>query len=594
MMSGRRGWRITAVAGAAALLLAALAWGVLTWADSRARRVADDAAAQTAQVHVGLLGSELQKFRLLPLALAEFPDAVRVLTSGDAAARLRLDRQLELLAKRTDAAAIYLIDAQGITRVASNWRLPTSFVGQNYGFRPYFQDAMRRGSAELFALGTVSGRPGLYLARRIDQDGRAVGAIIVKVEFDRVEATWRRSEGISFVTDPHGVILVTSVPGWRFGATAALDPATLVSAQRSLQFGARPPQLVPLRIAGADATVVSRGDDQRFRLASVPAPLAGGRLYHLSPLAAPLAAARSEAVTWALAALLFVGALLGIAFRQREKQRLLARVGERLEREVRERTAELQEANEQLRIQSEEREEANARYQSAREDLAHANRLGTLGQITAGVAHEINQPVAAIRTFAENGAALIDRQNARAARENLLRIVALTGRIGTITSELRDFTRRKMPTPVHAELGSMLDGAMLLIGKRGRGRITVDAPRTVRKRVLVGDRVRHEQVLINLLRNALDEVEGRESGAVTVTATERADTVEIRVADNGGGVDPAFETSLFEPFESGKPGGLGLGLAIARTIARETGGDLTLDSSARSGACFILTLPFVP
>lgn len=591
MLTGNgRAYRIAALVGIAALLLAGLGWALLQWADSKARRLADQSAQQAAIVHEGLLSSELQKFRLLPVALAEYPDAVRVLSSSDPKAAERLNRQLESLARRTDAAAIYLIDVRGKTRVASNWRLPTSFVGQNYNFRPYFKDAMRNGSAELFALGTVSGRPGLYLARRIDEAGRALGVIIVKVEFDRVEANWQRSDGITFVTDPHGVVLVTSIPSWRFGATARLDLATLASAQRTLQFGSGIPPLIPLRVHGDSAIVEDRGRDNEFRVASVAAPLSGGRLFHLAPLAPPRAAARSEALIWALAILMVAGMLLVLGLRQRERQRLLAQSGQRLEREVRERTAELREANAQLLIQSEEREEANARYQAAREDLAHANRLGTLGQITAGVAHEINQPLAAIRTFAENGAALIDRERSPAARENLVRIVALAERIGTITSELRDFTRRKMPTPIRAELGSVLDGALLLIGKQGRARITVDAPPVVRRHILAGDRIRLEQILINLLRNALDEVQDQADGAVRITARDSADAVRITISDNGRGINPAIRDTLFEPFESAKPGGLGLGLAIARSIAREWGGDLALANSPDGGAAFILTV----
>jgi two-component system C4-dicarboxylate transport sensor histidine kinase DctB len=572
------------------LLVGGLAWGGARWASARAERSADLTAAQTARIHYGLLASELQKFRLLPLVLAEYPDAATVLESPDPPAARRLNEQLELLARRTDAAAIYLIDAQGITRVASNWRQPTSFVGQDYGFRPYFRDAMRNGASELFALGTVSGKPGLYLARRVDHGKRALGAIIVKVDFDKVEADWARGPGISFVTDPHGVVLVTSIPGWRFGATAPLDAATIADARRSLQFGIEPPHRLPVSLAPSAAVTSQNGEEQRYRVAAISAPLAGGRLYHLSPLDAPLAAARSEALLWAFGALLVIGAISVLYVREAEKQRLLRQSRAALEVEVARRTAELRDANARLIVESHEREEANARFHAAREELARANRLGTLGQITAGVAHEINQPVAAIRTFAENSTALIDRDRPGEARENLSRIVSLTERIGTITSELRSFTRRKTPTPVQAELGSILDGAMLLIGEAARGVLTVKASRALRDRVLVGDRVRLEQVLINLVRNALDAVEGIPDPAVTVSADKSGDEVRIVVSDNGPGVDPAIRGTLFDPFESAKPGGLGLGLAIARDIAREFGGDLMLDKPEGPGATFVLTL----
>ena len=200
---------------AIAVMAAILAVGLIVlaadrWARGRADATADAAASAAARGHAALLASELQKFRLLPLVLVEYPDVADALSGDDAAAR-RLDATFELLAQRTDAANIYAIDAGGRTVAASNWRLPTSVVDRNYGFRPYFRDAMERGGSELFALGTISGRPGLYLARRVMRAGRPAGVVVVKVEFDAVEQAWARSSGASFVVDPHGVILITSL-----------------------------------------------------------------------------------------------------------------------------------------------------------------------------------------------------------------------------------------------------------------------------------------------------------------------------------------------------------------------------------------------
>jgi len=560
------------------------------WATSLAQEEADQITAQEAETHRGLLVSELQKFRLLPLVLAEFPDVATVLGSRNAAAERRLNEQLELLADRTDAAAIYLLDNSGVTRVASNWRLPTSFVGQNYGFRPYFKNAMRTGESELFALGTVSGRPGLYLARRVNRGSQALGTIIVKVEFDKVEADWARNDGISFVTDLRGVILITSVPAWRFTATAPMEAAALADLRRTLQFGPNSLRNAPVNLDGKAATIKVGRLTRHYRVATFSAPLKGGRLYHLFPLEEPLAAARREALLWALGALMLIGGSGAMAMRQRDKQRFLRESREALQLEVARQTTELRNANERLTQESYEREEATAKFLAARDDLARASRLGTLGQITAGVAHEINQPIAAIRTFAENCSALIKRNRMPAALENLGRIVSLTERIGFITAELRSFTRRKTPTPVQAELGSILDGSMLLLGADARGKVTIRASAAQRRRVLFGDRIRLEQVLINLIRNALDAVVGTPDPRVNVSVLDHEGDLRIQVSDNGPGVDPAIRETLFAPFESAKPGGLGLGLAIARDIAREFDGDLTLESGMTPGATFHLTL----
>lgn len=569
------------------LAAAAFAWAGTRWAHGHADAVADTRAAQTAQSHAGLLTSELQKFRLLPLVLVEYPDVATALDSGAPAAIDHLNRTLELLAARTDAAALYVIDRHGLTVAANNWRLPTSFVGQSYSFRPYFRDAMAHGESELFALGTVSGQPGLYLARRVDIGGRAVGTVVVKVEFDRLEANWARAPGPSFVTDSHGVILITSEPGWRFRTTHPLDPATLARARASLQFGNAPPRAAPIDLSRWPRALV--GTNGPYRGVALPVPLAGGRLIHLEPLAVSLAEATTSVRLWGLALLVVLGGTAGLAIRDREKRQLQLGARAALEQEVARRTSELSETNRRLTIESRERVEADRRFHAAREELAQANRLGSLGQIIAGVAHEINQPVAAIRTFAENAGRFLDRSQIDPVRGNLSQIIDLTGRIGTITAELRNFARRNTPQPGVIALASVIGGALLIVGERAREITTIDLPEALSDIRVAGDRVRLEQILVNLLQNALDALEGvadprillaiRSDGALTVT-----------VADNGGGIDPAIADALFNPFVSAKPAGLGLGLGIARDIAREFGGELATAASPLGGAAFVLTL----
>jgi two-component system C4-dicarboxylate transport sensor histidine kinase DctB len=448
---------------------------------------------------------------------------------------------------------------------------------------------MQNGASELFALGTVSNRPGLYLARRIDRGSRLLGTIVVKVEFAKLERAWAADGGLGLVTDPHGVILITSRPEWRFRTTRRLSRQALDDAVRTLQFGAGPPLKAPIALAGRDARDIGSSKGSAYRVARLPAPIEGSQLSALVPVEPFLAQARRTALLWVLAALLVGGSIAALLFRQWDRQRLLLQSRAALSQEVERQTAELRDTNARLLVESQEREEATNKYVAAREDLARANRLGTLGQITAGVAHEINQPVAAIRTFAENSTKLIARGRPGDAQLNLERIVSLTERIAVITSELRSFTRRKTPTPVQATLGSILDGALLLLGAKAGSQIVLAAAPADRARVLIGDRVRLEQVLINLLRNALDAV-GKRKGAITLTALAVGDSMKVTVADSGPGIDPAIRDRLFTPFETAKAGGLGLGLAIARDIAREFGGDLWLQPGTGAGATFILNL----
>jgi two-component system C4-dicarboxylate transport sensor histidine kinase DctB len=582
--------RIAFAAGAGVLRFLLVAVLASRWAGAHAASRADLAAAQMARTHAGLLASELQKFRLLPLVLTEYPDVRSVLERADPATVERLNGKLELLADRTDAAAIYVLDRTGRTLAASTWRLPTSFVGQNYGFRPYFREALANGAAEMFALGTVSGRPGLFVARSIAAGDKPLGVIVVKVEFDGVEVQWARQDGPTFVTDEHGVVIITSRPDWRFRAIHPLDEATRAAARRTLQFGTLP--LAPLGLVASDGTTIEArgGRVVRYRAEALGVPMRGATLNFLEPLAPAQASADASARLAMLIAAVLIAAMLAWLLRARERRRMQAEARHSLETEVASRTAELRDANERITEESNERARADARFRAAREELALANRLGSIGQITAGVAHEINQPVAAIRAFAENAAKFLDRGDGGQARSNLGTIIDLTARIGAITSELRAFARRGTPAMGAVELTPVIDGALLLIGDRLRASgAALERSGEVAGLCVVADRVRLEQVLINLLQNALDALDGRPEPGIRI-GVRPGETVSIEIADNGPGVAPELADQLFTPFVTGREDGLGLGLGIARDIAREFGGSLDVVRSPLGGAAFRITL----
>src|SRR3569623_1462957 len=197
-------WRqLGAAALAVATLVAVLGLAGARWSLGQASAITDSTARQTERTHIALLSSELQKFRLLPLVLVEYPDMAATLGDHSAAARARLDRTLEQLAQRTDAAAIYVVDATGTTLAASNWNSPASFVGQNYGFRPYFRDAMASGASEFFALGAEDDRRAERERRqqdslpRRDRAGLARGRATVPSLPARSRARGRAQSGVA-------------------------------------------------------------------------------------------------------------------------------------------------------------------------------------------------------------------------------------------------------------------------------------------------------------------------------------------------------------------------------------------------------------
>ncbi len=278
-----------------------------------------------ANLKVALLRAVLERPRALPLLLAEDQQVVGALASKDTEAVGALDRKLEGLVAGTHASVLYVTGRDGIAVASSNWREPLSFVGNDYSFREYFQRAMEVGTAEHFALGSVSKRPGLYISRRADNQSGALGVVVVKMEFDQLESDWREANRPVYVTDANGVVLITSLPSWRFMTAASLPVERLGAIRQSLQFGEAP--LTPLPIVrqeplSEDASIVSAvlpgtSEDEYLRLLT-PVPSTSWRLEYLVPIEPSVAAAVREARLLALATLVPILALIAFLLRRRQ------------------------------------------------------------------------------------------------------------------------------------------------------------------------------------------------------------------------------------------------------------------------------------
>ncbi|WP_195908443.1 ATP-binding protein [Novosphingobium sp. Gsoil 351] len=593
----KRPGRTALVVLLSAVVLFLMGVAIERWAVSSAAQIAQLAANERMRANAGLFESELQKYRLLPLVLAENSDVISLVESHDPNVAKQLNGKLRFLAQHTGSEVIYVIDSSGITLSASNFDLPTSFVGQNFAFRPYFRRALIDRSAEYFARGLVSGQPGLFFAQAVS-NGR--GVIVVKISLDRLEAIWGHQPGITIIRDPDGIITAASIKDWVLHPSRPLSPAARQKAQKTLQFGATMPAslsfaLPPPTLAGSsDQDIVVLPPNRRYAIASTSLQMDEWILSSLEPMDAALRDARLRAQVIGLVVILILVLCLGLTIRSVERRRLLVSSRRTLEREVKRQTAELRDTNQQLVAEVSEREAASRRLRTARDELAQANRLGSIGQITAGVAHEINQPVAAIRTFAENAKVLIDKSDTVETQRNLDVIIDLTSRIGDITTELRNFARRDPPPIGEINLGDALDGALILIGDRLRGEgVALVMPKELAASVMVlADRVRLEQVVINLLQNSLDALAETEDRRIEIRLETRPDRPNVRLTfdDSGPGVPAGMRTTLFEPFVTGKKQGLGLGLGIAQNIVREFGGELEMTASRFGGAAFCVTL----
>ncbi|WP_168990440.1 sensor histidine kinase [Aureimonas flava] len=580
-----------------------LAVAVMTWlaagalADRATLAILGERADTSLPLAMAVLRSEVDKQRVVPAILSEDPDIRDILAAPSGAGTDRVNQRLEELRRTTGATVLYLLNAQGLAIAASNYAEPTSFVGSDYAFRPYFRKAMATGAGAQYALGTVSGRAGLYLARRVDLGGRALGVVVLKVEFGDIERDWAAGGNVVFVTGDQGIVLATTQADWRYRAMEPV-PADLAARIRdSLQFGAAP--LTPLGIQHRRGTVAAtRTDDRRRFVAAedrLDDPVLDWTLHLWVPADAALAQARLSYRLQGLASLLLVSTAGFLVARRRRylrrRQETMRVAALELERRVEERTAELREANRRLVEESRTRQAAEERVETLRRSLDQANRLASLGQITAGVAHEINQPVAAIRTYAENAVQFLERGDADTTRRNLGNVVGLTERIGRITDTLKGHARRGSSRLEPVNLAEAVDGAiMVLQGRLDTAGVPIARDADLARYVVIGERVRLEQVLVNLLQNALDAMDDRTDGRIWIETAARGDTVRLAVRDNGPGIPPERLATLFTPFSTSKPRGLGLGLVIVKDILSEWGGTLGAESRPGEGATFTACL----
>ena len=347
------------------------------------------------------------------------------------------------------------------------------------------------------------------------------------------------------------------------------------------------------------------GEDGLVRIqADVPADLYAGamdpiadtgwRLNLLVPAGETISRGVMMARLLALLSIALLATLSGIVLRRRQRAAARAVEAERdrleLEHRIDLRTSELRATNDLLNHEIDERRRLETIRQDLQDELIQANKLATLGQIAAGVAHEINQPIAAIRTHADSASLHLKRNDGEAAQRSLASIDGLTQRVGAITDELRAFSRKTRSETVAVGVNAAVDGALLLVGGRLREKgVTLEWNAAPAALAVLAERNRLEQVMLNLLQNAMEALDGVAAPVIGIGVDVKGRTVSIHVTDNGPGVSATVRQRLFTPFTTDKSDGLGLGLVISRDIVAGFGGELTLEPTA-SGTRFVIRL----
>ena len=546
---------------------------------------ADTAAGAAARAEA--VAERVDALRHLTVALAGHPDVRELLSTesgfaGSAVAR-RTDAWLEAVAEASGASILYVIDATGLTRAASNHREPDSLVGNVYTWRPYFQDAMAGGEARYYAMGATTFVAGYYFARPVVVDGRTLGVAAVKVDLESIQPQWEAGTETLLLVDEHGVAIVASEARWRFRTVVPLPPERVAALNAARKYGDGP--FAPLE---ASAPILSAArfelDGTRWLAARAPLPEQGWTLVRL----APTGPVRASGLTAAAAALLVAGLSVVGALYRRERLRRAA-----LDAEARD-AVRVRGLNRQLEAEVAERRRTELRLNETQSELVQASKLAALGQMSAAVAHEVNQPLAAIRTYAASARLLLERGRDVEVGANLVEIETLTERLATVTSDLKVFARRPDEARDPVDLARCIERVRVQLGpplEESGTRLVVRVP--TEPVHALGSPVRVEQVVANLVRNAIDAAADRPDGPrVDVSLGLDGDEAVLRVADNGPGLDDEALERLFDPFFTTKPvgQGVGLGLAISYGIVQEMGGRLRVRNREGGGALFSLRL----
>lgn len=542
-----------------------------------------------------LITAKLDKYAHIPRLLSKDKELVDALMHPTNTAQIEVtNRYLEQVNDVIQAADTYLLDQYGNTLAASNWNLDRSFIGRNFAWRPYFYQSIAGADSQYFALGSTSGQRGYYYAYPVVYAAEILGVVVVKMDLSAIEENWQNQRSYFVATDPNQVVFMSSQPEWLFKSVEDLNNATRDRIRSSRQYLDKP--IASLGLNGDFTAQETEWFNYRqgwikgdFIVSSRSLSNPDLTIRVLSP---------KMNVFWDVFGfvmiLTMVFAIVYLALllahhrqvRQRQIEQLQVEAKQKLEFLVMERTAKLHaEIDERIRTEQALRQTQN--------ELIQAAKLAVLGQMSASISHELNNPLAAIRSFADNGRRFLASGKSERTDENLARISGLTERMAKISEQLKSFARKSSSDDTaDVQLYPIVVYAKELMQPQFKSHYIDLNIQTPQAPVWASvNPIQLEQVLINLLTNAMQALDGQESRCVAITLLSEEDGTLIHVDDNGPGLGQDKIEHLFEPFFTTKQNGLGLGLSISQQIMQSMNGNLTASTSPLGGARFTIHLP---
>ena len=559
------------------------------WSERIGFEQLDDIANRQLDLYASTLESELGKHAYLPSLIEMDPDIEALFETPDnPATRANAGRKLASFKVRASAITTFALDPAGTLLASSEGYRTLAGDAGPVALPSLLSRTLQAQRSQVFVANAESGASEYYFAQPVRRDAQVVGIVGVKLSLDPLEATWIdlgvRSESEKLlVIDEEGVVIMSSVSQWKYKSIGVYQVEPAVALRYSEQY---PRQAIrPLNMAvenigvrGARQVRITEPDGQyTVHMAQERAiPLLG---WHVMILSDPHGVWRNARyAAWGGGAFAAFLGLLALYLWQRRRalrqisftRNALQEANAQLETKVAQRTGELRLANDELVSEMQER-------QLAQDELVQAGKLAVLGQMSAGISHEINQPLTALRALAKNTSMLMAAGRMADADENLKAISEVAERMGSITAQLKSFARKSQGEHQPVSLLTAVQYMQRLLEHRIRAeqvRVDVDIPEQL---LVCCDLNRLEQVLVNLAGNALDAMQDQTVKVLTIsTLPADGQRVRVRVEDTGVGLPDELLARLFEPFFTTKASGegLGLGLVISSNIVREFGGTL--------------------
>lgn len=519
-------------------------------------------------LYSGNLVSELRRNAIVPQLLARDPALIGALNSGDFS---QSSQRLISFVDEIGAASLMLLDRDGRTVAATS----RERLGEQHRSQAYFVEALRSNATVFTSQRQEVGSYNFSYSRRIESQGQSIGVIVVEVDLAKFERAWAGISDAVLVTNSEGEIILATEPRWR-GQTVetALERQPADSAiERAIR-------------ATADWTALPA--DAYFQGEAVMRvegriPFRGWNMASFTTYSSV-----RERVNAVLALeIMGFAILLALTFYALSRKTALRMA--LFQRE----SAELRALNQRLQREIAERERVQETLAVAEQTLAQSSKLAALGEMSAAVSHELNQPLAAMKTYLAGAKLLMRRNRIEEAQAAFSRIDDLIERMGGITRQLKSYARKGQEAFSPVNMGDALASSLSMMEPQLKSRkvkITKILPED--KVLVMGDRMRIEQVMINLLRNALDATKTVSDPQLEIILAS-GETATLTIRDNGHGIEDL--DALFEPFYTTKlPGdGVGLGLAISSGIVNDLGGRLLARNAEEGGAVFEMQLPIL-